>query len=634
MRGLNGSEAKLAQAVFTRISSGQGAASLQDARRLAGLAPDSPDAQHALALCLAQAGLVEEADRAFLRALDLAPGQRIILGNRAQFLRKSGRIEQAGECWRERVRLEPADANAWTELGLVLLESVRTGTSAAERANTAMDPNDEAITALRRAVELDPKLVRAWHGLANALRTAEALPEAEEAIRKALALDSGQPALWASLAGILRLAGRPEPAVAAYAEAVRLGLRAPDVRCAHAGALADCLRIEDARAALADVIEAHPDWGPAYAALAHLSSEYGVPVGQTDRPDGFFRRAVDARSEDVNLRLALVRFLLESKQGDEALEHVQHLRRRADHPALVALQANALDQLGRIEEAAACYAQVDPLFQGGDPAFNRAYTRHLLKSARWREAAQRAQLALTNDPQDQESLAYLATAWRLLNDPREEWLCDYRSLASLRPIETPAGWSHMEAFLADLMGALAPLHLARSQPVAQSVRGGSQTPGRLFGRPDPRISALRQVLSDAVKAWLAELPRDASHPFLARVASRVAITGSWSVKLWRAGSHANHVHQDGWMSSAFYVALPVSVRQGEAGQSGRRESLPGSLQLGQPPAELGLGLAPRRVIQPLVGHLALFPSYFWHGTTAFDDEEPRISVAFDMVPRH
>ncbi|HUL47329.1 MAG TPA: putative 2OG-Fe(II) oxygenase [Steroidobacteraceae bacterium] len=28
----------------------------------------------------------------------------------------------------------------------------------------------------------------------------------------------------------------------------------------------------------------------------------------------------------------------------------------------------------------------------------------------------------------------------------------------------------------------------------------------------------------------------------------------------------------------------------------------------------------------------LFPSYFWHGTVPFASEQPRLTVAFDVVP--
>jgi hypothetical protein len=137
-------------------------------------------------------------------------------------------------------------------------------------------------------------------------------------------------------------------------------------------------------------------------------------------------------------------------------------------------------------------------------------------------------------------------------------------------------------------------------------------------------------LLDTIERWLARLPNDSKHPFLARTARSVRFTGSWSVKLWQSGSHANHFHSDGWMSSAFYVALPPSVQAGRAGDDGG--SAAGCLQLGQPPVELGLELAPRRILQPRPGHLALFPSYLWHGTVPFGDAEPRITVAFDMQP--
>lgn len=58
----------------------------------------------------------------------------------------------------------------------------------------------------------------------------------------------------------------------------------------------------------------------------------------------------------------------------------------------------------------------------------------------------------------------------------------------------------------------------------------------------------------------------------------------------------------------------------------------GWLQFGQPLEELGLGLPPRRVVRPQPGHLALFPSYMWHGTVPFHEGEPRMTIAFDVQP--
>jgi hypothetical protein len=195
-------------------------------------------------------------------------------------------------------------------------------------------------------------------------------------------------------------------------------------------------------------------------------------------------------------------------------------------------------------------------------------------------------------------------------------------------VEPPAGYADRAAFLAALEATLTPLHQARREPVRQSLRGGSQTSGRLFGRPDPVIAATEQALRRAVEGWLATLPEDATHPFLRRKAPSVRFSGSWSVRLWSSGRHVSHIHTEGWMSSAFYVALPPSI--GAAHDAGGSA---GYLQFGQPLAELGLDLPPRRVLRPEPGRLALFPSYFWHGTVPFEDAQPRLTIAFDMQPR-
>ena len=92
------------------------------------------------------------------------------------------------------------------------------------------------------------------------------------------------------------------------------------------------------------------------------------------------------------------------------------------------------------------------------------------------------------------------------------------------------------------------------------------------------------------------------------------------MRLTDAGFHVNHVHPAGWLSSALYIALPEAVAEGEQGW----------LKLGEPQAELGLGLAPFRTIEPKAGRLVLFPSTMWHGTIPFAAGE-RMTVAFDVA---
>ncbi|HUE65627.1 MAG TPA: putative 2OG-Fe(II) oxygenase, partial [Rhizomicrobium sp.] len=54
---------------------------------------------------------------------------------------------------------------------------------------------------------------------------------------------------------------------------------------------------------------------------------------------------------------------------------------------------------------------------------------------------------------------------------------------------------------------------------------------------------------------------------------------------------------------------------------------------GESPFGLGKDDRPSRVVTPAVGKLVLFPSYFWHGTARFMANHPRLTVAFDVVPR-
>ena len=99
----------------------------------------------------------------------------------------------------------------------------------------------------------------------------------------------------------------------------------------------------------------------------------------------------------------------------------------------------------------------------------------------------------------------------------------------------------------------------------------------------------------------------------------VRFSGSWSVRLTDAGFHANHFHPEGWLSSAFYLALPESANGQE-----------GWLALGEPQADLGLDLPPIRLVEPKPGRLVLFPSTMWHGTVPFPAGE-RLSIAFDVA---
>ncbi len=213
---------------------------------------------------------------------------------------------------------------------------------------------------------------------------------------------------------------------------------------------------------------------------------------------------------------------------------------------------------------------------------------------------------------------YAALVWRLLDDPRSHWLEDQPGLVSVRDIAgdlPPIG---------PLVSHLRSLHERSGQFMDQSVRGGSQTDGPLLSRIEPPIRGLRRAVVGAVQRYVAELPPfDPDHPLLRQPRDRgIRFSGSWSVRLRGGGSHSNHVHPQGAISSALYLALP-GRQEGESTDSGW-------LVLGEPPANLGVDLPPHTLIEPKPGRLALFPSWMWHGTRPFAEGE-RVTVAFDVA---
>jgi tetratricopeptide (TPR) repeat protein len=214
---------------------------------------------------------------------------------------------------------------------------------------------------------------------------------------------------------------------------------------------------------------------------------------------------------------------------------------------------------------------------------------------------------------------YASVTWRLSGDPRSRWLEGDEKLvqvfdltSTLPPLDT----------LADTLRAL---HLANGEYVDQSVRGGTQTDGPLLGRIDPLIRQLRKAIVGAVESYREQLPGpDPRHPLLSRRRDRrIRFSGSWSVRLRGGGRHANHVHPQGWISSALYISLP------SAAEADREDA--GWFTLGQPQDQLGIDLPPWRKIEPKPGHLVLFPSWMWHGTVPFAEGE-RLTVAFDVRP--
>jgi uncharacterized protein (TIGR02466 family) len=262
----------------------------------------------------------------------------------------------------------------------------------------------------------------------------------------------------------------------------------------------------------------------------------------------------------------------------------------------------------------------------GHRGIKLAFAQHMLSNGDPARAESLCAEVLQHAPLDQLALADRGTAWQLLQDPREPWLLDYERMISQVDVPPPAAYASTAAFFDAIGTVLTSLHRTRAHPIEQTVRGGTQTNGFLFRLKAPLLRELEAQIRIAVRETLSAFSKQPEHPFWGRRPREdcVRISGAWSVRLNSAGYHTNHMHPEGWMSSALYVALPNEVR------AGRDHA--GHIQFGVPLLDKDLALPPRRVVKPEVGRLVLFPSYMWHGTIPFRSQQPRLTVAFDLLP--
>jgi tetratricopeptide (TPR) repeat protein len=238
------------------------------------------------------------------------------------------------------------------------------------------------------------------------------------------------------------------------------------------------------------------------------------------------------------------------------------------------------------------------------------------------KAAAMLEAVVATVPHDHNSLARLSTAWRLLGDARDEALMGYDELVQVYDLEPPPGFGGMAEFNAALEEELAGLHPPRREFLGQSLRGGTQTQGHLFGGGHGLVEQLKARIDEAVGRYIAALGEDSRHPLRGRRTNNFAYNGSWSSRLADCGFHVNHIHPMGWISSCYYAGVPGAVADEKARQ--------GWIKFGEPDFDAGLSF--RRAIQPRPGRLVLFPSYMWHGTIPFQSAEKRTTIAFDAVP--
>jgi len=568
--------------------------------------PKPTKAMHLLALIRRTQNRLLDAEALLRGALARAPQDGEIRLALAELLRVAGAHAAAIPEFEALFAMGPAPALARVGYALSLI-AIGRGEEAERQARAVLQAKPDSVDAARAlagALGLQMKRDEALGVLDAALRAAQSPPS-----RRALELDR---------AGALHRAGRTDEAIATYA---RLAALAPLPPAAFAGWAQAHFDAGDAVAAeqrLKEALALEPGHAGLHADLIHLRWMRGeaLEVCVADA-----RRALANHPDNHGLRESMILLIAQMGDAEGAEREIRAaLALAPQHRPFHSLLGHLQDERGALRDAIATLEHAMSL--GGDAETEARFAHALLRVGQPARALPQIAAMLKRTPNDQFARALAATAYRQQNDPRFAQLYDLQRFVSVTDLAPPPGYSSMDAFNAALAVSLERLHGLARHPLNQTLRDGTQTARDLTEENDPHIQAFLALSKAAVQRFVASLPDDATHPFLARKRGDVRYAGAWSVRLRAGGRHVNHVHPKGWISSAYYVRAP-SVRAGDAPRAGW-------LKFGEPRLPMP-GCEALSWVEPKPGRLALFPSYMWHGTEPFTHDD-RLTIAFDMVP--
>jgi predicted Zn-dependent protease len=560
-------------------------------------------ALHLLGMIRARQNRLEEAAELLGRALALQPGQPQMLFNYGKLLALLGRDAEAAKTLEAAAQALPNYPEAWNTLAGV---QGRMGNIAGTEKS------------LRKVLALQPKHTFAKLSLGTLLNGTERAAEAEIVLAQGLAeaLENTLRATFAYHLGLAQLElGKREAALENFTRVRSFdpeGSAGMDFN--RANILVELSRIEEAETMLQEMVRRDP--GNAQAHLSYNRLLHG------EKKEKKFLSSFDGAPQTTDLQLSKASLLVTAGRDEEAQEiYARLLAAEPDNVMAANGLAEGLSKLGRHAEAVAGLEKALARLPG-NPALESGIAAAALRGRDPQKAAAMALKVLARAPHDQLMLALLGSSWRLMDDTRHETLNGYDDLIQIFDLEAPDGYSDMAAFNAELNEFLSGLHKARHRDEIHSARGGSMTFGSLFNARYPLVEKLRHRFNEAMTRYIAALKPDLGHPFLTRRGQGFRYDGSWSSRLAASGYHANHIHYQSWISSAYYVDVPQAAKDTKAQE--------GWIKFGEPAFDLGM--KPRRTVQPVPGRLVLFPSYMWHGTIPFQGET-RTTIAFDATPR-
>ena len=467
----------------------------------------------------------------------------------------------------------------------------------------------------RRAVTLKPDFLPAGISLGGLLNDESRWQDAHDVYASLFEQVPGDAYVRHGLGISLVELGRADEAEKLFDGLITGGTDRPEVRFMRGRARLEQGRVEDA---LGDLEKAHRD-GPNDLTLKALAGALYMSGRQND-----FETLVGQAARDARLVVTAAELYRQGGDPDAAVAAIDTLRSRQHLPpeswiVVATAQVDAGRPAAAERAARACLDEAP-----GNRIVLGSLISALLMQGKAEEALERARAMRREEPLGQHWIAYEATALRLLGDEAYDALVDLERFVRPYRLPVPDGFESLDEFNAAFLDALQRWQTYDVRPLDQSLRDGTQTPRDLTAIDDPVIQAFVRALDEPIRRYMADVGDGDDHPLTARNSGDYRIAGCWSVRLKGRGWHVNHVHPEGWISSAYYVAVPEGTNN--------RGDKAGWIKFGEPPFATVPPSPAQKWVCPEAGLLVLFPSFLWHGTVPIEDDALRVTAPFDAVP--
>jgi uncharacterized protein (TIGR02466 family) len=591
------------QGAYQALQAGDLAASERACRRILASKPTHASAMQVLGVVQRRLGRLDEAEALLRRSVEVVPRNAEFRSNLGQLLAARGKLEEGiGEL----------------EQAITLDRRFRPARIALARLANQTGSHAVAEQHARKLLEANASDAEAWSALGASLYGLRRYAEARSALQRAVALAPAYGPARYNLAATLCEEEYAEEALAEVEAATKLGVEHRGLRITRARALMQLDRYDEAESVLVDLVAAAPNDVDAHLLLSQLRHVRG---------DADFARSIREAAGRIDaplvLRMSYARTLREAGANDLAERQLRDLiEQHGPRPELLGALSIILHDASRYAEAvtlATTAAQAQP----DNAAAAENMVAALLSAGEAGDALPTVERFRAAAPLDQRWITYRIDIARQRGESLFDDWCDLDRLVRIYDVAPPRGYSTIQEFHAELRPLLEARHRHKLHPLDQSLRFGTQTSRGLLADKHPVIQAFLTALAESVAAYQADIGYEAAHPLRGRNVASARLTGCWSVRLLRGGFHVNHIHPQGWISSAYYVSVPNEVED--------TSMRSGWIKFGEPHHPMPHGEA-IRFVQPREGRLVLFPSYLWHGTTAIRGDQPRLTVAFDATP--